>query len=165
MDEPRLAVPGAEGSPLPQGGARVHGWQQYLDAAAAESFGAQPGLLAEALARKGVCSTAVGPGAAVMLARNDGTVARYAPSLSRGVDPDQRGDAADARELLADPVCPLTVVDVGALRDPTDPPLGTTAGLGATRPIPPPTARCSCAGSTTAWGSSSVRCRRTPTSS
>jgi hypothetical protein len=134
MDQPSLAVPGAEGSPLPLGGARVHGWQQYVDAARAESFGAQPGLLAETLAGKGVCATAVGPGAGVMLARSDGSVARYAPSLSRGVDPDRAADAADVRALLADPTCPLTVVDAGALADPTNPPLGTVR-LAPTSPL------------------------------
>jgi hypothetical protein len=69
-----------------------------------------------------------------MLARSDGTVARYVPSLTRGVDPDPRGDAADARALLADPVCPLTVVDAGVLRDPANPPFGT-APLSPASPI------------------------------
>jgi hypothetical protein len=44
--------------------------------------------------------------------------------LTAAVDPDPAGDAADAAQLLADPVCPLTVVDAGALRDPADPPSG-----------------------------------------
>jgi hypothetical protein len=123
VDEPRLAVPGAEGTPLPPGSARVHGWQQYVDAAAAESFDAQPGLLGETLAGAGVCSTAVGPGAGVMLARSDGTVPRYESSLSSGGDESAKARAAD---LLASPACPLTVVDAGVLRDPTDPPSGVT---------------------------------------
>ena len=126
VDVPALAVPGAEGSPLPPGSARVHGWQQYVDAAAAESFDSRPGLLGETLAGAGVCSTAVGPGAAVMLARSNGTVPRYVSSLTTAVDPDPAGDAADAAQLLADPVCPLTVVDAGAVRDPADPPSGVT---------------------------------------
>lgn len=126
VDEPAQAVPGAEGTPLPTGAARVHGWDQYVSAAAAESFGAEPGLLGETLADAGVCSTAVGPGAAVMLARKDGTVARYVSSLTRGVDPDERGDAADARDLLGAPACPLTVVDVGTVRNPADAPSGVT---------------------------------------
>jgi hypothetical protein len=125
-DEPRLAVPGAEGPPLPEGSARVHRWQQYTTAAAAESFGAEPGLLGETLAGAGTCSTAVGPGAAVLLARRDGTVARYVSRLTRGVDPDPVGDLSDAKEVLAEPTCPLTVVDAGALQDPADPPLGAT---------------------------------------
>jgi hypothetical protein len=135
VDEPSLAVPGAEGSPVPQGGARVHGWQQYVDAAAAESFGAQPGLLAETLAGGGACSTAVGPGAAIMLSRSDGTVARYEPALTRTVEPDPSADLARVKELLADPVCPLTVVDAGALQDPANQPLGS-ARLSATAAIP-----------------------------
>jgi hypothetical protein len=126
VDDPSLAVPGAEGSPVPQGGVRVHGWQQYVDAAAAESFGAQPGLLAETLTGAGACATAVGPGAAIMLARSDGTVARYEPDLAR------------AKELLNDPVCPLTVVDAGALQDPANQPLGSTPGLSARGPVPSP---------------------------
>ncbi|HET8616368.1 MAG TPA: hypothetical protein VFL94_12645 [Actinomycetales bacterium] len=121
VDRPETAVPGAEGTPLPRGSARVHGWQQYVDAAAAESFDAQPGLLGEALANAGVCSTAVGPGAGVMLARRDGTVPRYVPSLQ----------AAAATDLLARPACPLTVVDAGQLRDPADPPSGVTLPAGS----------------------------------
>jgi hypothetical protein len=54
--------------------------------------------------------------------------------LTRTVDPDPVADLAGATGLLAHPACPLTVVDAGALRDPGDPPLGTTAGLSATSP-------------------------------
>jgi hypothetical protein len=114
--------PGGEGPGL----ATVHDWQRYVDAAAAESFGAQPGLLGTALAGANVCSTAIGPGAGVMLARGDGTVADYRPSLSRGVDPDPTTDLAEAKNAVGDPRCPLTVVDAGALRNPQDPPLGAT---------------------------------------
>jgi hypothetical protein len=114
--------------------ATVHEWQRYVDAAAAESFDARPGLLGDTLAGAGVCATAVGSGAGVMLARSDGTVPNYRASLTRTVDPDPSADLADAKEILADPACPLTVVDAGALRDPADPPLGT-AQLSATSPM------------------------------
>jgi hypothetical protein len=117
--------------------ARVHEWQQYVDAASAESFDARPGLLGDALAGAGVCATAVGPGAGVMLARSDGTVADYDASLTRTVDPDPTGDLADAKQVLARPRCRLTVVDAGALRDPANPPLGS-ASLSPTSPIAPP---------------------------
>jgi hypothetical protein len=126
VDDPRLAVPGAEGPPLPEGSVRVDRWQQYVDAAAAESFDAQPGLLGETLASAGVCSTAVGPGAALMLARTDGTVARYVSTLTPGVDPDEQAARQTAQRVLSDPTCPVTVVDAGQLRNPDDPPSGVT---------------------------------------
>ncbi|MEV0893136.1 hypothetical protein [Promicromonospora sp. NPDC050262] len=79
-----------------------------------------PGLLGEMLDEGGACSTAVGPGAAVMLAREDGTVGRYVPSLD-ALTPDgaegsastfgARGPAWDA--ALTD--CPVTVIDAGSL--------------------------------------------------
>jgi hypothetical protein len=127
--EPGGSIGGRAGPP-----ATVQRWDQYLDAANAESFDARPGLLGDTLAGAGVCATAVGPGAGVMLARGDGTVPDYAPSLTRTVDPDPVADLADAKQVLADPACPLTVVDAGALRDPSDPPLGT-ASLSPTSPI------------------------------
>ncbi|QAY69398.1 hypothetical protein [Xylanimonas protaetiae] len=63
-----------------------------------------PGTLGERLAGAGVCTTAVGPGAALALADGRGHVARYAPTLA-DLTPD---------ELSA---CPVTVVDGGVLPD------------------------------------------------
>lgn len=68
-------------------------------------YSAQVGVLGDLLAARGVCATAVGPGAALALARSSGGIPRYLAA------PD---DATTA--LLA--ACPLTVVDSGGL--PTD---------------------------------------------
>jgi len=94
------------------GPARVRDWSRYVGAAEAEKFDAQPGLLARTLGAGGRCALAVGPGAAVALAGPDGSVRRYAPDL------------AAAGSQLTGPTCPLTVVDVGAVRDPLDRPKG-----------------------------------------
>jgi len=112
-----MAVDPAPSADQAQGGAgtgpaRVRDWTRYTQAARAEKYGAQPGLLGRALGSTGSCALAVGPGAAVALAGADGSVARYAP--------DRRAAAAE----LAAPSCPLTVVDVGAVRDPADAPRG-----------------------------------------
>jgi hypothetical protein len=76
-----------------------------------------PGLLGEKLAEADVCSTAVGPGAAVMLAREDGTVGRYVPSLDAllgtGTSEPVPGDDPAWSGILAE--CPVTVIDAGSL--------------------------------------------------
>ena len=79
-----------------------------------------PGLLGEMLAEAGTCSTAVGPGAAVMLAREDGTVERYVPSLEAllSAEDSESTDAAGSvdpawSDTLAE--CPVTVIDAGSL--------------------------------------------------
>ncbi|WP_369853771.1 hypothetical protein [Angustibacter sp. Root456] len=94
------------GGAVPGGSATVVDWQRYVDAAAAEKFDAQLGVVAPALDDAGLCATAVGPGAAIALARPDGTVQRYWPTS--GLTEALNGD------------CPLTVVDAGAVRDPSD---------------------------------------------
>jgi len=75
-------------------------WGAYLGAARAQSYGATPGLLGDALAGAGLCATADGPGAAIAVTRRDG------------------------RPVDSGPTCPLTVVDAGAMRDPADAPRG-----------------------------------------
>ncbi|MFD2077847.1 hypothetical protein SAMN05421678_10815 [Actinopolymorpha cephalotaxi] len=93
---PRVApIPGGAGTYA------VPGWRRLVAAQAGTGYGAEPGRLAEHLARAGTCTTAVGPGAAVALADRSGTVARYLPAFDRTAAP--TGD------------CPLTVVDGGAL--------------------------------------------------
>ncbi|SDR98659.1 hypothetical protein [Actinopolymorpha singaporensis] len=100
---PRVArIPGGAGT------STVSGWRRLAEAQARTGYGAEPGRLAEHLARAGSCATAVGPGAAVALADRSGTVARYRPAFDRTAAP--TGD------------CPLTVVDAGAL------PLGVGRG-------------------------------------
>ncbi|WP_165362400.1 hypothetical protein [Promicromonospora panici] len=125
-------VPGALGAGGPQpAGATVDGWaglpereddeEETADAAATPA----PGLLGEMLDEAGTCSTAVGPGAAVMLAREDGTVDRYVPSLDAliadgaaapggATDPPGAGSPdASWGDVLTE--CPVTVVDAGSL--------------------------------------------------
>jgi hypothetical protein len=97
----------------PGGSATVTTWPRYVQAADDEKFDATPGLLGDTLAKAGVCANAVGSGAAVALARRDGTVERYTPN-----DPTSPADLA---AVLASSDCPLTVLDVGAVRDPANP--------------------------------------------
>ena len=85
----------------------VQGWSDYLAAAADEKFDTQLGLLAEVADQGGLCVRTVQPYAAVGGALPDGTVERYGPWTSD--------------TLLEDlNACPVTLVDVGALRDPDD---------------------------------------------
>jgi hypothetical protein len=99
----------------PQGG-KVAAWPAYLKAAQDSKFDSQLGLLGEQAAAGGICVKAVGPGAALAAARKDGTVARYSPWGSG--------------EILVDlNSCPLTLVDVGSLRDPLDVAAGEAALL------------------------------------
>ncbi len=112
--DPGCRSPQVQGGVSATGSATVTTWDRYIGAAQDGSFGATPGLLGTALSDAGVCATAVGPGAAVALARTDGTVARYAPDLPTAL-------AAGAGQLGS---CALTVVDVGAVRDPADSPPG-----------------------------------------
>lgn len=92
---------------------RVEQWPAYQTAADANLFDVHLGLIGDQARAAGACVTAVGPGAALAAARSDGSV----------TDPvDFPGPSSetteDLRALLAR--CPLTVVDVGALRDPAD---------------------------------------------
>jgi hypothetical protein len=120
------AVGAAGGEPTT---ATVDGWAQLPEQEEEPEEGEEPvglaetpapGLLGEMLAEADACSTAVGPGAAVMLAREDGTVGRYVPSLdalqatgaSESTDPAGTGGPAWS-DVLAE--CPVTVVDAGSL--------------------------------------------------
>jgi hypothetical protein len=106
-EDPCPAVP-APAPTTPQGdGATVPGWAAYVDAANALKFDARPGLLGQQVADAGLCLRAVGPGAAIGGARLDGTVASYAAYSPAAV-------GATTGE------CPVTIIDVGSLRDPDD---------------------------------------------
>ncbi|SKC56341.1 hypothetical protein SAMN04324258_1645 [Krasilnikoviella flava] len=84
------------------GAATVDGWDDLAALQSSSEFRPTLGVLGDALADGGVCTTAVAPGAALALADRDGAVARY-----------RTLDAA-----LADPAdtfsCPVTVVDAGS---------------------------------------------------
>ncbi|MEU4364980.1 hypothetical protein [Promicromonospora sp. NPDC023987] len=108
--------------------ATVEGWAQLPEQEEDPEEGEEPvgpaeapapGLLGEMLAEADACSTAVGPGAAVMLAREDGTVERYVPSLEAlqatgtSASTDAAGSDPAWSDVLAE--CPVTVVDAGSL--------------------------------------------------
>src|SRR5690606_12939473 len=88
-------------------GDRVTGWDAYVRAAASNRFDARLGLLGGQAAAAGICLQAVGPGAALAAATPTGQVAKYAPYAAERLT-----------ALLA--TCPVTVVDIGSLRDPGD---------------------------------------------
>ncbi|WP_433461730.1 hypothetical protein [Spirillospora sp. CA-128828] len=78
------------------GGARVGRWDRLVDAQRRSEFSPRPGALGRALSEHEGCETAIGPGAAIALARPDGTVGRYSATVD---------DAALG--------CPVTVIDGG----------------------------------------------------
>ncbi|WP_020577962.1 hypothetical protein [Actinopolymorpha alba] len=106
---PRIVPTSTTNGPGPDGTSpsMVQGWARLASAQDSTVYGAELGLLAEALAKAKVCATAVGPGAAVALADARGRVDRYLPGEAEGA-----GTAFDPGLLTA---CPLTVVDAGAL--------------------------------------------------
>lgn len=88
-------------------GGMVPRWGEYLRATADRKFDSELGLLGKAAAASDVCIKPVGPGAAIAAAMPDGTVDRYS--------------SYDEANLLVDMnTCPLTIVDVGSVRDPDD---------------------------------------------
>ncbi|MEE6273995.1 hypothetical protein V2J56_11660 [Georgenia sp. MJ206] len=89
----------------------VPGWTDYLDAAQGASYDARPGLLGDLLVEAGVAAGAIGPGAAVALATQTGTVAGQTMPGSP-----QAGTLARQVSALV-PGVELLVVDVGAVRD------------------------------------------------
>lgn len=90
----------------PKGGV-IPDWDSFTQAAAGRKFDSKLGLLGEAAAKSDVCIKPVGPGAAVAAALPEGTADRYSPY-------------ADATLLVDMNTCPVTIVDVGSVRDPDD---------------------------------------------
>src|ERR1019366_5579493 len=82
-------------------------WDESRAAAGASGLDACVGLLGDQIASHGECVQAVGPGAALGAARASGMVARY-----------QRYHESTLPSALAPP--PLTLIDVGPIRDPAD---------------------------------------------
>ncbi|WP_433472148.1 hypothetical protein ACQPZP_25025 [Spirillospora sp. CA-142024] len=78
------------------GGARVGRWDRLVDSQRRSEFSPRPGALGRALSEHEGCETAIGPGAAIALARPDGTVGRYSATV----------DDSALR-------CPVTVIDGG----------------------------------------------------
>ncbi|UZN02939.1 hypothetical protein [Cellulomonas sp. S1-8] len=90
----------------------VPGWDDYVAAATAESYGAQPGMLGDLLAATGTPATGIGPGAAVALATSDGL-----PVGTHLRVPDEQRALARAVRGAAG-TSTLLVVDAGVIRDP-----------------------------------------------
>ena len=86
-------------------------WPTYVEAASDEKFDSTLGLLADVAQEGGLCVRTVQPYAAVGGALPDGEVERYSPWSSDTLLEDLNG-------------CPVTLVDVGSLRDPDDVALG-----------------------------------------
>jgi hypothetical protein len=86
---------------------KVPHWSEYRAAAGASRFDASIGLLGDQIASHGGCVQAIGPGAALGAARTSGMVVRYQPY-----------DASTLPSALT--TCPVTLIDVGPVRDPAD---------------------------------------------
>ncbi|WP_426594036.1 hypothetical protein ACPPVS_00860 [Cellulomonas sp. McL0617] len=99
-----LRSPGSDGT--------VPAWSDYLEAAAAESYGAKPGMLGDALSDAGTPVSGFGPGAAIALADSTGHVVGTHASVP--------GSAAGITRALRDSLSTsaLVVLDAGSIRDP-----------------------------------------------
>ncbi|WP_166346723.1 hypothetical protein [Phytoactinopolyspora limicola] len=87
------------------GGATIPGWVAYVEEQENHAYNPTLGLVGERLAERGVCATAVGPGAALALADTSGHVGSY------------RSNPAEVdASVLAE--CPVTVIDLGAMPPP-----------------------------------------------
>ncbi|HWS58012.1 MAG TPA: hypothetical protein VN257_05690, partial [Actinotalea sp.] len=91
-------LPGPCRDPLPVVDGEVPRWAEYLAAAAADSYDAEPGLLGEAVTASGQCVESVGAGAAIAGADRSGSVG------------ERNTDAVPPAFA-----CPVVVVDGGVL--------------------------------------------------
>lgn len=140
---------GARTRALPPSDGTDCGWPaDWHDAVAAShqaGYGAQPGALADALARAGLSTLAVGPGASLMLTGSDGVAPAAAHSFGQailaGLTDLTVVDATDPDVLLESLRLAATLdgarVVVASIADPTDPglqalilPKGTTGWQG-----------------------------------
>jgi len=86
---------------------RVAEWPQYEENASAGRYDPELGLLAQQLDAAGICVRSVGEDAAAGGALPDGSVPRWSELSSENLVPDLN-------------TCPVTLVDVGSVRDPDD---------------------------------------------
>ncbi|KGN31353.1 hypothetical protein N802_04485 [Knoellia sinensis KCTC 19936] len=123
----RAAAPRAGTGPVQQrpcdpieepAGGVIPRWEEYQKAAASRQFDAKLGLLGEAAAKSDTCIKPVGPGAAIAAAMPEGTADRYSPY-------------SDETLLVDLNTCPVTIVDVGSVRDPADVAAGETVEGGS----------------------------------
>ncbi|GAA1982996.1 hypothetical protein GCM10009718_20360 [Isoptericola halotolerans] len=106
------------GTAATQGSAQVEGWEGLTTLQSASEFQPRLGVLGDALAEGDVCSTAVGPGAALALAGTGGDVDRYRTLEAALAEP---GDAFS---------CAVTMVDAGSA------PYHPTGEGSTARPVP-----------------------------
>jgi hypothetical protein len=107
----------------PGGPGQVTGWQTYRAQAAAGTFDATPGLLGDTLTAAGRTCAAIGPGALIAVADNQGSVAHSWLGLPAGpdgsLDPNGDGLALLNQVTAALATRPdLLTIDLGAIRDP-----------------------------------------------
>jgi hypothetical protein len=144
--------PGAVGGcrvPQPAGptaGAAVQSpdWPAYRGQAGRDRFDADPGLLADTLARAGRRIAAVGPGAAIAAADRQGRVAASWPGVPAGAQGtlDPGGDALGlSRQVTAALAtgADLVIVDLGAVRDVPERPTPAADQSADQQPTGPPT--------------------------
>ena len=91
-------LPGPCREPLPPVDGLVPNWADYVAAAAADSYDARPGLLAEEVTASGACVQSIGPGAAI-----------------GGADPGGAVGPTSSDTLPTSVACPVVLVDAGAL--------------------------------------------------
>lgn len=104
VEPPGGAKPPCRAVPALTGPGPVPRWDAYAAAAAARSFGSTVGLLGQQLTSHGRCVQAIGPGAAIAAATTSGQVTHY----------------TDFAGPLPLSTCPVTIIDVGSVRDPAD---------------------------------------------
>ena len=86
----------------------ISGWASLVATNASRPYGSTLGTLSQALASKGQCISAIGPGAALGAALPQGGVVPRFQSV----------DTSNLKVALS--ACPTSLVDVGAIRDPGD---------------------------------------------
>jgi len=100
----------------PTGGV-IPNWDALTRAAASRKFDSKLGMLGEAAEKSNVCIKPVGPGAAIAAALPEGMTDRYSPY-------------SDETLLVDMNTCPVTIVDVGSVRDPSDLAVGEAPAQG-----------------------------------
>ena len=89
---------------------------RYREIAEEDTFSAVPGTLGQALAEAGTRTLAIGPGAGIALAAEDGTVPGHVPAADAATPQAVGGYVQDALESGVQ----VVVVDAGTVRDPAD---------------------------------------------
>jgi hypothetical protein len=123
-----LSLPAASsGGPV-----AVPRWADYVAQARASTFDATPGLLGDTLAAAGTKAAAVGPGAAIALARSSGRAdSVYASAPGDTAAPPTAAALADDVKAALSAGPRVLVIDAGVIRDPARRFAGETPAAGA----------------------------------